>query len=95
MHTGMSVDGWGPRNLRSMPMHARVGLANVLNLVLQRLVWPFQLIIVMLTFLDKPEGGERPIALFTFAKGMRFTNSSGKGEIGILKYRRAFHLGLH
>ena len=69
MHTGLSLDDWGPRTLRQLSPSALDGLTQVINNIIYNVVWPMQVIVVLLAFLDKDDGGEACGALHLHLSG--------------------------
>jgi hypothetical protein len=60
---GLGLDSWRPRDWEHLPAALVEGLTSILQEIDTGLSWPSQVLQVLLAFIPKPTGGERPIAL--------------------------------
>ena len=60
---GLGLDSWRPRDWEGLPPDLLGELTQILQEIEAGVVWPSQVLQVLLAFIPKPTGGERPIAL--------------------------------
>jgi hypothetical protein len=60
---GLGLDSWRPRDWEHLPVEMLESLTSILQDIDTGLCWPSQVLQVLLAFIPKPTGGERPIAL--------------------------------
>jgi hypothetical protein len=60
---GLGLDSWRPRDWEYPPKPMQEELTSILEEIDTGLCWPSQVLQVLLAFIPKPTGGERPIAL--------------------------------
>ena len=61
--TAAAATGWSPSDVLSMSTQAKQGLLEILKGVTEQVVLPSADLVILVVFLGKPGGGERPIAL--------------------------------
>ena len=62
---GIGLDLWHPKELLQLPVEALSELRDLLNEVEKHMVWPRQIYLNKMVFLNKPGGGDRTIGLGT------------------------------
>ena len=64
-HTGLGADQFHPRWVKMLTLQALVYLCRLYSVIEERGEWPRLLNHLLIAFLPKPQGGVRPIVLFS------------------------------
>ena len=64
--TALGADFVSPRFIKNLPYMGRLQLLFIINFMLKRCMWPWQLLLNLISLMGKPLGGERPICVANF-----------------------------
>ena len=88
---GKGLDGWEAEALKAMPANAASELGRIFAAMEAERTWSFDLLRVLIVFLAKPAGGERPIALMPML--MRLWDRTRRGVLQQWCKEKAQHWG--
>ncbi len=75
------IDTFGPADYRRLPRAGRQRVVDCMNEIESEACWPWQVLLVLMALLPKPDGGMRTIALL--AGLVRMWAKVRKAEVGI------------